>query len=881
MKNVWETCTFSDEITTGQLELHKFAVELHDVISGKADPVYKDPDRFLENTYLTSQMRGILKDTLNRLEHSKGMPCIIIDTGFGGGKTHTLMLLYHVLSNPETGFDYIKRYNLDRDLGIDHISDVRVAAIDCRDIKKKTLWGEIADRLGKYDTVKEYDEAALAISDLDVIRGFFDRPTLLMIDELPHYLSETLGTRIGDTTKSKLTESFIYKLISVVSSSTDSMLVLTLTENQQLYKDRVDSIKSTLTDYVIDGAMGDLKETLSRQTSIRNPVQKEEIYHVLQKRLVREIDDEERRDAVSEYMGYYTDEGLVTDPKFQERLEKSYPIHPDFVDMLYERVSTISKFNQTRGTLRFLALVLNDIYEKRRDCALVSTGDINLESSAIVDEITSNIGRNEFAKIINIDCIEHARELDRDKQVRVIESVARTIYLHSLHETPNKKSGISPSQIKLSVGRPGLDTSIIDKALHEDIMTRFWYIQETNDQFYFMDAVNENAIIAEYAKSIGSSEVNEQISAALAKLTSGSVFKPVIWSDDIEEGSSLRLCVFGYDESSDMGARISNILEYVNGGPRNHPNTIAFVYADPDLALNIRTAAKELAAIFRARKDERIRAEKNFVKNIAEKETAARGNLATACIRAYCRVGYPDGPEPRLDTMPYGDMSGQTISGLVEEFLRAKGKMIPEVGRDAIRVDTYRRLEDIYNWFLSDKRSKFVERMDSVRDAARDGVQAGAFGYSDSLDESVQKHRGVIGKAVDVKYSGYIIHKDCLDEERAETPDSPVSEPPGPVTPAPGFTYRISISSLEDILRNMDSLLVGDFSGTAKDLQVEIGITGNTKIDLSSKLDNQNSVKHIVNSLKSYHDGSCRGHLTLRSGSDIAYMLKENGMVYT
>ena len=151
VKNVWETCTFSDEIVSGNLELHKFAVELHDVLSGKADPVYQDPHRFLENTYLTSQMQGILKDALNRLENSQGMPCIIIDTGFGGGKTHTLMLLYHILSNPAIGFEYIRRYNLDRDLGLDHLSDVQVVAIDCRDIKKNTLWGEIAERLGKYD----------------------------------------------------------------------------------------------------------------------------------------------------------------------------------------------------------------------------------------------------------------------------------------------------------------------------------------------------------------------------------------------------------------------------------------------------------------------------------------------------------------------------------------------------------------------------------------------------------------------------------------------------------------------------------------------------------------------------------------------------------
>ena len=878
MKNVWETCTFSDEIVSGQLELHKFAVELHDVISGKADPIYQDPHKFLKNTYLTSQMQGILKDALNRIENSRGMPCIIIDTGFGGGKTHTLMLLYHVLSNPELGFDYIKKYNLDKDLDLDNISDVQVVAIDCRDIKKNTLWGEIASRLDKYDTIREYDESPRPISDLDVIKDFFDRPTILMIDELPHYLSETLAEKIGETTKSKLTEAFLYKLISATSSSKNSILVLTLTENQQLYKDRVDGIKSTLTDYVIDGTMGDLKETLSRQTSIKNPVQKEEIYDVLRHRLVKDINSKEMQEVIREYVDHYTQEGLITDPQFQERLKKSYPLHPNFIDMLYDRVSTISQFNQTRGTLRFLALVLNDIYAKKTDCTLVGSGDINLESSSIVDEITSKIGRNEYKKIIDTDCIEHARELDRDKPVRIIEQISRTIYLHSLHETPNKKSGISTNQIKLSVGKPGFDTSIIESALHENIKTRFWYIQETNGQFYFVDAVNENAIIAEYAKQAKKSELDEQIHNSLVKLTSGSLFKPIIWSTDVEDSRSLKLYVLKYDEYSNAQKMIFSILEHANDKPRNYPNTIAFVYADSGMIYDLQSPARELSAISKAKKDERIKADKNFVKNIAQKEEQARGNLSSMCIKAYCRIGYPDGPEPRLDVISYGDMTGETIGDLIREFLQRKGKLVQEVGYNAIQVESYKKLEDIHDEFLSDKRKKFVENMGSVKDAARDGVLNGVFGYSDTLDESKQKHGGVISTETDVRFSGYIIHKDYL-EHRVPKPTDEEPEKPDNQKLQRSFEYRIPTHAIDDILNNIDNLLVGEFQEIHKNLQIEIEIIGNTKITLTSTLDDITAVKNIISNLKSYHRGSCSGYLTLHSDSDIGDMLREHGMV--
>ena len=74
MKNVWETCTFSEEIISGDLKLHKFAVELHEFLDGKADPVYQDPKLFLKNTFLTSQMKLILKDSLLRLSQGVGNP---------------------------------------------------------------------------------------------------------------------------------------------------------------------------------------------------------------------------------------------------------------------------------------------------------------------------------------------------------------------------------------------------------------------------------------------------------------------------------------------------------------------------------------------------------------------------------------------------------------------------------------------------------------------------------------------------------------------------------------------------------------------------------------------------------------------------------------
>src|SRR5206468_297935 len=150
------------------LKLHKFAVELHEFLDGEADPVYQDPKLFLKNTFLTSQMKLILRDSLLRLTKGSGTPATIIDTGFGGGKTHTILLLHHIYNNKDLGTKYISEFNFEKEYEISKIPDVKMITIDCREIKKNTLWGELADRVGKYNEIKQYDVDKQPIHDIDI-----------------------------------------------------------------------------------------------------------------------------------------------------------------------------------------------------------------------------------------------------------------------------------------------------------------------------------------------------------------------------------------------------------------------------------------------------------------------------------------------------------------------------------------------------------------------------------------------------------------------------------------------------------------------------------------------------------------------------------------
>lgn len=157
MKDVWDSCRFRSDVISADFSKAKFAVELHEFLDGTADRTYQDARMFFDNTFLTDQMKLLVRNTMARLGKGGGQPVTVIDTGFGGGKTHSLLLLHHIINNPDIGLDFVRDKGIAADVGIDAVPQARIVEIDCRRITKNTLWGEIAHRLGRYAEFEDMD----------------------------------------------------------------------------------------------------------------------------------------------------------------------------------------------------------------------------------------------------------------------------------------------------------------------------------------------------------------------------------------------------------------------------------------------------------------------------------------------------------------------------------------------------------------------------------------------------------------------------------------------------------------------------------------------------------------------------------------------------
>ena len=163
---VFEGCKPRKEIIEGSHELETFAANLSRVVSNEAPEIYQNPEKFFGNTYPTEGLLTTIKEVFGRLTGSfPGKSVIKLETGLGGGKTHSLIALYH-LAKHGSSIENAKELLTELD-----IQPMRVAAIVGTEVSltspsgPRTLWGEIALQLfgdEGYEMMKSADEQMIS-----------------------------------------------------------------------------------------------------------------------------------------------------------------------------------------------------------------------------------------------------------------------------------------------------------------------------------------------------------------------------------------------------------------------------------------------------------------------------------------------------------------------------------------------------------------------------------------------------------------------------------------------------------------------------------------------------------------------------------------------
>ncbi len=377
-----EVVRLKDELRTGELSLAEFAADLHEVTLQRGQrPVYEEPEKFFALTYPTYALRELVKDVAARLAGKSDKAVRQLELTYGGGKTHTLITLYHLFREPEALPDVAAvhefREQIDGRLPGAHaaalcfdkidvergIEGVRSPEGDTRPLRHP--WSVLAYQLDGDEGLRSIhgegraEERETPPAEPLLVR-LLERPqerglgTLILVDEVLMYAREKAGQ--DRVWRDRIIDFFQY-LTQATTKVDRATMVASLLATDPAKQQGAEGRR----------LIGDLFDVFRRQREEGvQPVQRKDVAEVLRRRFFEPESLQNREPWRSQAIGVVRelarlDETTAKAKSREEgRFEKSFPFHPDLTDVFYSRWTQLAGFQRTRGILRTLATALRE-----------------------------------------------------------------------------------------------------------------------------------------------------------------------------------------------------------------------------------------------------------------------------------------------------------------------------------------------------------------------------------------------------------------------------------------------------------------------------------------------------------------------------------------
>lgn len=609
------------------MDASEFAVHLDKVREGTAPEDYRDPKRFFDRTYMTTNLLGLSSEVLRRLSGIKTETSAIFNlaTQFGGGKTHALTVLYHLASNGRKAEGWTGVERLMGKAGVTSVPQAAVATFvgtefdpltgrggDDGTPQRRTPWGEIAWQLGgkeSFAVVAEHERAMTAPAG-DVIRKMLPkgRPSLILMDEVIAYSSRGkkagLNTQMYDFLQSLSEtargESGVALVVSIPASDYEVMQ-----DNQSDYQ-RLAKLIDRLGKSIVMSAEKETSEIIRRRLFDWGGI------------------PPEGRKAAADYADWVLEHREQVPKWFpvdnaREAIEETYPFHPMVLSVFERKWQALPRFQQTRGILRLLALWVSTAYQEGYRGAhkdpLIGLGTAPLEDVMFRTAVFEQLGEQKLEAAVTTDICgkkdSHAARLDAEavetiKKTRLHRKVATVVFFESNGGRAKEGEATVP-EIRLAVAEPGLDVGNVETAL-EALGETCYFMQVERNKYRFGLAPNLNKLLADRRANIEPAKIEERIRADVLKVFEKQQGVEMVAfpekSSQIPDRPVLTLVVLPPDNSMGdkrtLGLIDGMIREYGNSG-RTFKSALLFAVVDDDAALRDE-ARKQLA--WQAIKDE-------------------------------------------------------------------------------------------------------------------------------------------------------------------------------------------------------------------------------------------------------------------------------------
>ena len=610
------------DVSSGKYTDAKFAADLSQVVYSKnAEAEYQDPTEFFKRTFVTQGIQEFLTSAIHRLSGKGGDPVVQLKTSFGGGKTHTMLALYHLTNKT---FDYKNDESLSKIFGEFHdglptpnvavlvgtaLSATKNEIID--GVQVKTLWGHMAVQIGgkkAFEIIRKDDQLGTAPGS-DTLLELFEQfgPCLVIMDELVRYASNIYGKNSPDLNCSfDSLVTFVQNITEAMKRTKNSLIVAAIPES----------------DIEMGGeggkkALAIIENTFGRLEKVWKPVNPVEAFEIVRRRLFSKISDDSMRDEVCTAFSKMYEENDLKFPAeckegiYLERLKNSYPIHPEIFDRLYDDWSEIETFQRTRGVLRLMASVIHELWIQNDRSLMIMPGIIPISSRDVRAELSRYLD-DQWNSILDTDVDgdrSEPRKIDEENPrlgaYAAARRVSRTIFLGSAPSVETQKiRGLEDVRIRLGVVQPEEQIPVFDDALSK-LMHKLVHLYGENRRFWFDTRTNLRRTVEDRASRYDLHDIMEEVRVRLETRERGDFSRVQVFpsSEDILDDQSVKLIVLPFEDihkssSKDSSAikKCQQILESKGSASRDYKNTLIFVASDVELSKDLEKEVRQYLA---------------------------------------------------------------------------------------------------------------------------------------------------------------------------------------------------------------------------------------------------------------------------------------------
>ena len=832
-----EIVTPHRDVASGRYQQAEFAADLWQVHLGEGTDEYREPVEFFRRTYLTESLKGLLVGATRRLAGRGGDPVVQLQTNFGGGKTHSMLALYHLFSGTAPG----KLDGIDlilQEAEATELAKARRVVLVGNKISPgnpvtkpdgtvvRTLWGELAWQLGgkkAFARVAADDEKAT--SPGDALRELFNEygPCLILIDEWVAYARQLHDQSDLPAGGFETQFSFAQVLTESAKLANNCLLVISLPAS-----DTAGSPHTRADDVEVGGqrgreALDRLRNVVGRIESSWRPASAEESFEIVRRRRFEPFTDPVQfrdRDVVARsFADLYRTQHQEFPPEcrdadYEKRIKAAYPIHPEIFDRLYTDWSTLVKFQRTRGVLRLMAAVIHSLWEKDDRNPLILPANIAIDDPRVQFELTRYLPDN-WVPVIEKDVDgPSSLPLRIDGAVpnlgkfHASRRVARTIYLGSAPTADAAHRGLEDRRVKLGCVMPGESPAVFGDALRR-LAGAATYLYQDGPRYWYSTQPTVTKLAEDRAEQLKRNpdkvvhELGSRLRSDLRDTGDFNRVHPLPQSgQDVPDDLDARLVVLGSDTpySKEKGnpaeTAAKAILESRGSAPRICRNTLVFLAPDKTRLQDLDEAVRRYLAwesILGER--EQLDLSPYQVKQAETQKEAASTAVTARLPETYQWLLVPVQARPDA-SMEWQAMrlSGQhslaaraskklkgdelLVTGFAATRLRMELDRVPLWRGDHVSIKQI--VEDFARYFYLPRLRDSTVLLNAISDGiALLTWEQDAYAFADSFDDVAKRYRGLRGGQVvslpDADAPGLLVRPDVARRQLDAERTQPVN----------------------------------------------------------------------------------------------------------